>query len=193
VADEPPVDPGDPAGSDPPAADDLEGLDDHARKLVERANSEAAARRRDARTAEDARAKLEAELAEFRQAQESEAERRDREAEQRGYDKAIGELTPRLLESVLIGVAAGRLRDPTDAALIPARTRQELLELTDPDEQRRQAVKAIDQLVEAKPHLAAEPVNDRAGPLVTQGGRSTQPSRVATDPDEWLRGRRGAR
>ena len=170
--------------------DPLAGLDDRARRIVEAANSEAAARRHELTEARQALADRERQLTELRQQQESDQERLVREAEERGATQRESELAPRILEADLAIAAAGRLRDPQDAVgLLSPAAREELLGIADTSARRSRAVTLIGELVEAKPYLGLEEKNDRQGPLVTQGGRSRQPSRVEGTPDDWLRGK----
>ena len=182
-----------PAADPEPAADDdeLAGLSTEARAIVERANSEAATRRRELKTERDARVKAERELAELRKDQESELERQIREAEQRGFDKAA----PILLEAELAIAAAGKMRDPRLAArLVPEQAREAILEAKDSDERAARAETAIEELLEAHPYMAAEQQNGPAASprsLVTQGARTQKPGAGATTPDEWLRTRGG--
>lgn len=173
--------------TDAQGADDLADLDDRARALVERANNEAAARRRDLRAAEAARDRAIRERDEARQSAESDTERAVREAEQRGHDAAAQVYERRLVGADIIAAASGRLRDPHDAAahidLDPIITE------TDADRRSRMITDELDRLLDAKPYLAAPQNGGAGGPLVTQGGRSTAPGDRAatTNPDEWLR------
>lgn len=178
---------------DPEPDDALAGLDDRTRALVERANTEAATRRRELRSEKQKREGVERELAELRAAQESEQERLVREAEQRGFERAV----PMLLEAEMAIAAAGRLRDPGDAArLIGEDVRTELLAMTDPTARRERAVQAVEELIEAKPYMAVDANGGSppaTGDLVTQGGRSSQRPGESSSPDAWIRGqhRRG--
>jgi hypothetical protein len=174
-----------------PTDEQLAQLDPQVREWIELANAEAAARRHDVVRANEKLSGREQELEELRKAHESEQERVVREAEERGKQAAAGEYAPRLLEADLAIAAAGRLRDPQDAVgLISSEARQELLELRDREARRKRADAVIEELLEAKPYLAAERSDDRGKGLVTQGARSSGwPSRSATNPDEWLRER----
>lgn len=159
-----------------------EELSPEARRRVEEANAEAAARRHELKAMRE-------ELETLKRERESDAERLTREAEERGAERAAGEYAPRLLEADLAIAAAGRLRDPQDAVgLIRASEREELLGLTDRDERRKRADAIISALLEAKPYLAADTDNGKGGGLVTQGARSGgAPGRSAKSPDDWLR------
>lgn len=163
----------------------LEALEPDARRLVERANSQAAARRREARAEREARERAEGELAEFRRSAESEQERVVREAEERGFARAA----PIVLEAVFAVAAAGRMRDPEDAArLVDESVREELLTL-DAEGRRRRATEAIDELLEARPYLAlnGDESTSTRGTLVSHGARSSTRRQEGGTPDEWLR------
>jgi membrane protein involved in colicin uptake len=186
MADEPtPPDTPAPDPPDPEPDPELDSLDERSRRLVERANAEAATRRRETRAAEQRAQALERELAEHRQAQESETERLVREAEQRGFEKAA----PMVLEAELAIAAAGRMRYPQDAArLLPDSTRAELLAITERDARAKAATKAVDELLSARPEMGLDANGGATPPLVTQGARSgSAPKSTPQDPDEWLR------
>lgn len=171
--------------------DPLAGLDPQARRLVDRANNQAATRRRELASVREQLDARDRELQELRQAHESEQEKAVREAEERGALQATQTLAPRLLEADLAIAAAGRLRDPQDAAgLLPRETLDALLRVEETSERRKLADAAIADLLEAKPYLATDDANgSKGGGLVTQGGRSGgQPTGVVKSPDEWLRG-----
>jgi len=187
MPDEPTPDPNEPTPDptpdpDPNPDDDaaLEGLDDRTRALVERANSQAARFRREARTAQD-------ELANLRQQQESDQERVVREAEERGFARAA----PMIVEAEMAIAAAGRMRDPSVAArLLTAEQRDELLQIADVGERRARCDDLVADLLEAHAYMAVEPTveNGQGRTLVTQGGRSRRPESTPSDPDAWLRG-----
>jgi hypothetical protein len=178
---QPPPDPApDPTAPDP---GDLEGLDERARRLVERANAEAAQRRRELREAQTRAQTAERELATYRQAQETETEKLIREAEQRGAASVAG----RLLDAEVTIAAAGRMRYPQDAGrLLSEARRAELLAIEDSDERARAAEAAVAELLEARPEMSLE-TNGGTRPLVTQGGRSAPPGSSPKTPDDWLR------
>ena len=174
-------------GSSPEPADDLASLDDRSRTLVERANAEAARYRRELRQATSRTSAIERELADARQASESETERLVREAEARGFERAA----PMILEAEFAIAAAGRMRNPADAAaLVPEDVRAEILGMSDPAARRRRAEEAVNEILEARPYMAVEPdtANGSSGSLVTQGARSRQaPTKTPNDPNAWLR------
>jgi hypothetical protein len=158
-----------------------ETLSGEAKTLVERANEEAAARRRELRLAEDARRKAEKELAELRQQQESDTERLVREAEERGFAKAA----PMVLEAELSIAASGRMREPADAfRLLNEQERADLLAITDGEARRQKAGELVESLLEARPYMALE-TERRQESILTPGPRT--PERPAADEDEWLR------
>ena len=167
------------------AVDPLAGLDEDARKLVVKANAEAAARRRELRAEREAREKAEQALAEHRRSQESETERLVREAEQRGYEKAA----PLVLEADMALAASGRMRNPEDAGrLLAEHDREELLKMGDQGKRRERASALVAELLESRPYLAlTEPERDNGPGLVRQGPRSTEPGPTAQDADAWLR------
>ena len=109
-----------------------------------------------------------------------------REAEERGFQRAA----PMVLEAVLAVAAAGRMRDPEDAArLVDESVREELLTL-DSEGRRRRASEAIDALLEARPYLALngdESTTSTRGTLVSHGARSTTRARGGGTADDWLR------
>lgn len=159
---------------------ELEGLDERAKALIERANSQAARFRREARSSTD-------ELERFRREQETEREKELREAEERGFAKAA----PLIASAELAVAAAGKLRDPAVAVkLLTDAQRDSLLAATDETERRKRAGELVGELLEAHPYMAVENGNGdrREGSLVTQGARSGQrPEAGPTSPDAWLR------
>lgn len=165
-------------------SDELDGLDERARRLVERANQEAATRRRETRAAEQRASTLERELAEYRQQQETEQEKAVREAEARGVASVAG----RLLDAELTIAAAGRMRYPQDAGrLLTSSQRDELLAIENDDERAKRASELVDELLKARPEMALVDANGHR-PTVTQGARSgSVPSSTPSDPDAWLR------
>jgi hypothetical protein len=170
--------------------DELASLPENARQLVAFARSQAATRRRELRVEREARLNAEKELAEFRQASESDQERLIREAEQRGFERAA----PLVLDAEMAIAAAGKMRDPRVASrLVSDALREELLAITDGNARAARAAEIVEELLEAHPYMAVDDRNGQQGTsaLVTQGGRSEQPGRGATNPDDWLRSRAG--
>lgn len=169
----------------PPATpdDELAGLDDNARRLVERANSEAAAMRHDLRESQAA-------LERMQRDHETAQDRLIREAEDRGrqsagidHERAIQEYERRLVTLAVEARAANRFNDPQDAILnLP------IDDLVSERDERQRMVKidaALDGLLKAKPYL--ERKSDRTAPLVTQGGRSERGNGQGRERS-WLRG-----
>jgi len=177
-----------PPGPPTPQPDELAGLDEHARRLVERANSEAAAFRHELREAKETARQAIERLGAVERSHESEQDRAVREAEERGRSAAQAEIDElragyerQLAISAIKARAAGRFADPDDAVRLLAL--DELL--AEPDQQRRdqQVEKALTDLLEAKPYLARE----TRRPLVTPGGRSEPPNGRPRERS-WLRG-----
>lgn len=158
--------------------DDLEGLDEKTRARIERANAQAARFRREARAATD-------ELASFKKQSETETEKQLREAEERGFARAI----PMLVDSEMAIAAAGKLRDPGVASsLVDQATREELAGMSDPADRRARCKELVDDLLEKYPYMAVgQDGNGKTDKLVTQGGRSRAPAGSAQSPDAWLR------
>ncbi len=183
-----------PTTETPPAEIDddtyVAGLDERARRLIERANTEAARFRHELRTSQEQAEQANARLTRLEREHESEQERVIREAEERGHASAQGEIDKlrasyeRQLATLAIKArAADRFADPDDAIrLLPL---DELL--AEPDERTRdqRIDKALADLLEAKPYLARDQA--RRPPLVTQGGRSEQPNGRPRERS-WLRG-----
>jgi hypothetical protein len=177
----PPAEPPTPPAT--PPADELAGLDDNARMLVERANSEAAAMRHNLR---ESQAALEA----LQRKHESEQEKMIREAEDRGrqaanvdYQQAITGYERRLAEFAIVARAAERFNDPGDAVLNLAV--DEIVAETDQQRRYEKIDKALTTLLEQKPYLGRTSIVPRQ-PLVTQGGRSEPPNGKSRDR-QWLR------
>jgi hypothetical protein len=174
-----------PETPDAPESGDLGDLDERSRGLVERANREAAERRRELRAAQAERDQARRELAEMRQASESESERLVREAEDRGRSAAAETYERRLAEADVVAVAAGRMRDPRDA--VAYLDLSELVDVSDLEDRRRIIGDQLDRLLESKPYLALDDSNGTRGPLVSSGGRSEPPASGAQTPDAWIR------
>jgi hypothetical protein len=188
----PPETPPEPPPEAPPSAptdDELAGLDDRARGLVERyarragdASGEAATYRTKMRTAQT-------ELERMQRERETEQERRDREVGERERaagraerDDEVASLRREVATGSIRVRAAGRFADPEDAvrmldldALLAEQDDRKRAELVDA---------ALTKLLEAKPYLARK---RERGPLVTQGGRSQAPDGRARERS-WLRG-----
>lgn len=182
---EPPAPPETPPES-PPADDDLTGLDDRARRAVERANTEAAAFRHELMELRSAHEQLQ-------RKHESEQERIVREAEQRGRAAAQAEHTETvqgyeraLVTAAVEARAAGRFNDPADAVL--NLSVDDLVAETDPRKRTDRIDKALTDLLTAKPYLARTG-NGRPPVLVTQGPRSDERTGRPRDRERsWLRG-----
>jgi hypothetical protein len=177
-----------PASSNP-LADELAGLDDRTRAIVERyvtrandASSEAARHRHEAREARERLQTLERE-------RETEQERRDRETAERERaagraerDDEVAALHRQIATGDIRVRAAGRFADPEDAV----RMLDVDALLATPEAERVAAVDAaLGKLLETKPYLARQS-EPRPG-LMTQGGRSTPPGGRARERS-WLRG-----
>lgn len=173
-------------GTVPPPAesDPLDGVDPHVRELLDRANGEAKQRRLHER-------QLEEELARRDRERETEQERIIREAKQEAIAEKDAEIDAlkkehlrEQVKSRLIAAAAGKLRDPNDAAayIDPAQIVDE-----DDDAKRETLItERIAKLVKDKPYLAAETSGPRP-PLVAQGARTGQSS-ARPQGHRWLRG-----
>jgi hypothetical protein len=183
MSEEPPATPpSDEPPAEPPPDDELAGLSDDARRLVERANSDAARSRHDLRRAQ-------AELERIQRDHESEQERAIREAEERGRTAELEERAQivagyerRLAIEVVRARAGVRFADPDDA--VAMLDLDALLAEQDPARRAQKVDQALEKLLEEKPYLGKD--GRGRGPLVTQGGRSGE----ATRPRErsWLRG-----
>jgi hypothetical protein len=176
----PPAEPPAPPATPP---DPLAGLDDNARMLVERANSEAAAMRHSLR---ENQAALEA----LQRKHESEQEKMIREAEERGrkaanvdHEQTITGYERRLAEFAIHARAAERFNDPGDAVL--NLSVDEIVAETDPQRRNEKIDNALTTLLEQKPYLGRSAPPPRQ-PLVTQGGRSEPPNGKSRDR-QWLR------
>jgi len=176
-----------------PEVDDdayVAGLDERARRLIERANTEAARFRHELRDSQQDAEQARERLTALEREHESEQERVVREAEERGHASAQGEIEQlrasyerQLATMAIKATAADRFTDPDDAIrLLPL---DELL--AEPDEHKRdqRIEKALSDLLDAKPYLARD--SGRRAPLVSQGGRSEQPNGRPRERS-WLRG-----
>ena len=169
------------------------GLDERQQRAFEELRRENAARRREARAAQQANDELRTELERIRVENESEQERATREAVGVAVAEVEERYGRRLLEAEVARRAAGRLHDPDDATRHVAL--DELLAVEDERELVRRIDAALDELLEAKPYLAADGDSStsttRRDSLVTQGPRSTPPRerREGVDADSWIRKR----
>lgn len=170
---------------DPPPDDD-----DGGESLTERESRykrEAVARRRETRAAQQENDKLRAELERVRGEQETEADRRIREAVEAAKGETAATYERRLLEASVLTRAAGRLAHPeVAAALLPID--EILAEPADVREVRLD--EEIDALLAKMPELALVATPNGAPPLVTQGVRTPRPTGTpGDDPDAWIRAR----
>jgi hypothetical protein len=187
---EPPADNGTPPETPPHAGDeDLVGLDERTRGIVERyirkateSSGEAATWRNRARETRD-------ELERMQRERETDAERQNRETAEReraagraDRDDEVAGLRRQVATADIRVRAAGRFADADDAvrmldldALLAERDDAKRAGLVD---------QALEALLKAKPYLARE---KERGPLVTQGGRSTAPDGRPRERS-WLRG-----
>jgi hypothetical protein len=186
----PPESPPDQPPESPPD-DDLAGFTDQiprhvAERLVKEKNDargEASVYRHRLRT-------LESEHADLQRQSESEQERRDREAYERGRQEAAAEnqtqvdaLNRANLTLQITGQIAERVIDPdVVVGLLPL---DELRAIDDPAKRRQALDKALDELLKTKTYLARPA--PKKPPLVTQGGRSTEPNGRPRERS-WLRG-----
>lgn len=159
---------------------DEQQLGDAGRRALER--------EREARRAEaERRRALEAELATLREQQLPDAERALAAARREGADEARAELTKslgrRLVEAEVLAAAAGKLVDPEAAVRF-----LELDELVNDDlsVDRKAVAGALDELLKAKPYLAATGTR-RAPGSADQGPRETAPATGAAFVNDQLR------
>jgi hypothetical protein len=161
------TDPPDPPGGDPPAGDPpAEPAGDDVGKL----KATLAAERR-------ARAAAEREANKLRDEHATDAEKAVAAAREEGRREALGQVAGRMVEAEVRAAAAGKLADPADAI--------RLLDLTgfvdDAGEIDGKAiVAAVDELVEAKPYLAAE--------AKAAAGNGSRPAPQGTRPGPALEG-----
>lgn len=162
-----------------PSADEL------TQERFDSLRTEAVQHRRKARAAEQVADELRTEVERLRQQSESEQEKAVREAVEAERTRLTAEFATERLQNRLRARAAGRLADPEDAVMHLGTT------LT-PDADDAAIDKALADLLEHKAYLAAGVANGEGerGQLVTQGARSTAPSRTEQSPDAWLRSRK---
>ena len=173
----------------PPPDDELAGLDDRARAIVEHyvtrandASGEAARHRHEAREARERLQTLERE-------RETEQERRDREISERERaagraerDDEVAGLRRQIATGDIRVRAAGRFADPEDA--VRMLDVDSLLQETDEGKRSQLVDAALTELLRSKPYLARE---SERGSLVTQGARSASPTGRPRERS-WLRG-----
>lgn len=109
------------------------------------------------------------ELEDIRTANESETEKKIREAKDEGRREATAELSKTLVSEAIRSEAATRLADADDAALISADVRETFVD--DKGNIDRKAIQAaLDSLVKAKPYLGPK---GKAAPLPGGAGTSS--------------------
>lgn len=160
-----------------------DSISPEARALINAANSEAAARRKELRETQE---KLEA----MARQNESDQERAVREAEERGAASKQQEIerlqAEHARELVLLSIrakAAERFADPDDVVRLLGDT-DEIVSVEDERARAVRITQALDQLAESKPYLLRQ--NGERPPLVSQGGRSDAPG-TRTRERSWLR------
>lgn len=152
------------------------------------AGLEAIRREREARAEADRRAaKAEEELAELRKAGQTDAEKAIEEAKAAGRSEALAEATTRLIRAEVKAAAGGKAADPAD---IPALL-GDLSRFADrKGEVDTKAISsAIDDLLKAKPYLAANAPGTKPGSL--PGGGKTPPASISINDDIRARAGRG--
>lgn len=128
------------------------------------------------------------ELERIQQANQSESEKALAQARAEARAEALGEANGRVLRAEVIAAAAGKLADPSDAvSLIDLST----FEVDDDGNVDAKSISsAIDELVKAKPYLAAD-AGARPG---TGGAGARQQAPKSIDPlEQMLRDKVGAR
>lgn len=184
----PPKDPSpehtdDPPTEDPPAEDPAAAGDDHDGDDTNGAGDTTARRQllADLRKERKARKDAETALDKMRGEHATDAEKALAQAHADGRTEALGEINARLLDAEVRAAAGGRLADPADAV--------RLLDMgalvdddghVDPDA----VAAAVDELVEAKPYLAAKSGDERPAPRAPQGTRGQAGAPVSRTPAE---------
>jgi hypothetical protein len=160
---------------------------------VEEARREAVKYRRDLRAAQAAHDETRKELEQLRAENESSQEKAVREAVEAARSEEAQRWAHKLLEAEVAVRAAGKLADPGDAIRLLAV--DDLLSEQDEQARAKKVDQALDDLLEAKPYLAANgQTRERStGGLITQGARSTQAPKAEGSPDDWFRRRAGKR
>lgn len=169
------TDPPDPPGGDPPTGDPPpEPAGDDLGKL----KATLAAERR-------ARAAAEREATKLRDEHATDAEKAVAAAREEGRREALGQVAGRMVEAEVRAAAAGKLADPADAI--------RLLDLTgfvdDAGEIDAKAiVAAVDELVTAKPYLAANAAKSNGTAAASAAPQGTRPGpALEGDGDAFLR------
>lgn len=138
----PPADP--PAGT-PPTGDD-DGLGEAGKRALE-------AERSSRRAAENRAKELEKELTKFRESSMSEQEKAIAAAKREAMTEAGAAFNRRLVQAEVRAVAAGKLADPEDA--VRFLDLDEFAVGDDGEVDKKAITKKLDELVKAKPYLAA--------------------------------------
>jgi len=162
--------PDEPTTDDAPATGDDDGaaaLGDAGKQALDRMKAERDEARKEAKRV----TALEAELQKVRDANATDAEKAINAAKAEGAAEATTRANERILRAEVRAIATGKLADPSDAL--------NMIDLTDfkvnddGEVDAKAVAKAIDELLAAKPYLAAEsgprvpgvPVGARQGPL----------------------------
>jgi len=150
------------------AAPDL-GLGDAGKKALDLMKAERGAAQRDAKAAAKERDALKAELDKAREASQTDQDKAldqaRKEADKTARDEVTARFTAALVRANVLAAAGGRLADPSDAVRLIDLDQFVLNDSLDVD--RDAATKAVDDLIAAKPYLAAEP---------TSSGQSRRPT-----------------
>lgn len=195
MADEPaptgdePVDPPDatPAPETEPEQPKDDKLPPEIQEILTKERKAARDALRDAKTAKSALANATSELEKFREAQLTEQEKAIKTAREEALAEGLKVGNQRLIRAEIIAAAAGKVADPDDAyAILTASGALEGLEVDEAGKVDTQTiVTAIDDLVKAKPHLAAV----RSPSFGTRS--PAQAPTTDADMDALIRGARG--
>jgi hypothetical protein len=176
-------------GNGAPPTDDLAGLSDDARRIVERSRSSEADARREAAAFRNELRETRTQLDRITRQHETERDRdvreaveRDRTERQAEHDAELARLRREMAVRSFEAMAAVRFAHPADAVmLLPV---DELLAEADEGKRNQRADKLLSEMADQ----GRLPTRDRErGPLVTQGGRSQAPD-GRTRERSWLRG-----
>jgi chromosome segregation ATPase len=183
MADDPNPNPDPDPDPDPDAPATLEEATARIREL-ERGNSDA---RKDAQKRREQLERAEGELAKLKAKDQTEVERLKGDVDRLTSENSglVSQLRRSRVERVLLQAAAGKFADPDDAL----RLRDELEDDADEQDDRqllRAATKAVDDLLEAKPHYGVSN-GDTARGARTQGVRQ-RGGDPKDDPSSWIRG-----